>query len=96
MKNAVKVANIGDFIENLPMGFQTKIGSTGTGMSTGQKQRMQIARAVYKNPEYLFFDEATSALDANNERTIMENLEDFFKGKTVVCGSAQIEYRKKC
>lgn len=84
LRNAVRVANIGDFIEELPMGFQTKIGNAGTGISTGQKQRMQIARAVYKNPEYLFFDEATSALDANNERTIMENLEEFFKGKTVV------------
>lgn len=84
LRNAVRVANIGDFIEELPIGFQTKIGNAGTGISTGQKQRMQIARAVYKNPEYLFFDEATSALDANNERTIMENLEEFFKGKTVV------------
>lgn len=84
LRNAVRVANIGDFIEELPMGFQTKIGNAGTGISTGQKQRMQIARAVYKNPEYLFFDEATSALDANNERTIMENLEEFFQGKTVV------------
>lgn len=84
LQNAVRVANISDFIEGLPMGLQTKIGNTGTGISSGQKQRMQIARAVYKNPDYLFFDEATSALDANNERTIMENLETFFKGKTVV------------
>jgi len=84
LDNAVKVANIKEFIDELPLGYQTKIGNTGTGISTGQKQRMQIARAVYKNPQYLFFDEATSALDANNERIIMENLEQFFEGKTVM------------
>ena len=84
LEHAATVANIKSFIEELPLGYQTKIGNTGTGISTGQKQRFQIARAVYKNPEYLFFDEATSALDANNERVIMENLDVFFKGKTVV------------
>ncbi len=81
---AVDVANIKDFVEDLPLGFQTKIGNSGNGISAGQKQRMQIARAVYKDPQYLFFDEATSALDANNEKVIMENLDRFFEGKTVV------------
>ncbi|GAA3563814.1 peptidase domain-containing ABC transporter [Snuella lapsa] len=81
---ATKVANIYEFIQSLPLGFNTKIGNEGTGMSTGQKQRLFIARAVYKNPDLLFFDEATSALDAKNERTIMENLNEFFKRKTVV------------
>lgn len=82
--HAVDVANIKDFVEELPLGFQTKIGNSGNGISAGQKQRMQIARAVYKDPQYLFFDEATSALDANNEKVIMENLDRFFEGKTVV------------
>ncbi|MCD6020033.1 MAG: transporter, ATP-binding protein [Bacteroidetes bacterium] len=82
--HAVTVANIKEFIENLPLGYYTKIGIEGNGISTGQKQRILIARAVYKNPDYLFFDEATSALDANNEKTIMSNLSEFFKGKTVV------------
>ncbi len=82
--HAVKVANIEDFIEELPNGFNTKIGSSGTNLSGGQNQRVLIARAVYKNPNYIFFDEATSALDANNEKTIMDRLESFYKGKTVV------------
>ena len=64
--------------------FNTRIGDEGNGLSQGQKQRLLIARAVYKDPEYIFFDEATSALDANNERVIMENLDQFFKGRTVV------------
>ncbi|WP_111307932.1 peptidase domain-containing ABC transporter [Confluentibacter sediminis] len=81
---ATKVANIYDFIQSLPLGFNTKIGNEGIGVSTGQKQRLFIARAVYKNPEILFFDEATSALDAKNERIIMENLNEFFQEKTVV------------
>lgn len=84
LKNAVTVANIKEYIENLPNGYQTKIGNTGAGISTGQKQRMQIARAVYKNPDYLFFDEATSALDSSNEKIIIENLESFFQNKTVL------------
>lgn len=84
LMRAVDVANIKDFVEDLPLGFQTKIGNSGNGISAGQKQRMQIARAVYKDPQYLFFDEATSALDANNEKVIMENLDRFFEGKTVV------------
>lgn len=82
--SAVKTANIYDFIQSLPLGFNTKIGNEGMGISTGQKQRLLIARAVYKNPGLLFFDEATSALDANNERIIMNNLNTFFANKTVV------------
>ncbi len=81
---AVKVANIQEFIESLPLGYNTKIGTEGHGLSQGQKQRILIARAVYKDPQYLFFDEATNALDANNERKIMDNLNQFFKGRTVV------------
>ncbi len=81
---AVEIANIKDFIENLPLAYNTQTGSSGVGMSTGQKQRLLIARAVYKNPEIIFFDEATSALDANNEKVIMENLNQFFKNRTAV------------
>jgi ATP-binding cassette subfamily B protein len=81
---AADVANITEYINGLPLGYNTKIGMEGIGMSTGQKQRLLIARAVYKNPEMLFFDEATSALDANNEKIIMEKLDIFFKNKTVV------------
>lgn len=82
--HACKVANILPFIESLPLGFNTKIGAEGNGISQGQKQRLLIARAVYKNPEFLFFDEATNALDANNEKVILENLQEFFTSKTVV------------
>jgi ATP-binding cassette subfamily B protein len=82
--HAAKVANIQEMIEGLPLGFNTRIGQEGQGISQGQRQRILIARAVYKNPAYIFFDEATNALDANNERVIMENLNDFLKGKTVV------------
>lgn len=81
---AVKIANIKDFIEHLPLSYNTKIGLEGIGLSTGQKQRLLIARSVYKNPHFLFFDEATSALDANNEKVIVENLATFFKNKTVL------------
>lgn len=84
MLHALDVANIREFVEELPLGYQTKIGDAGNGISGGQKQRIQIARAVYKDPLYLFFDEATSALDANNELVIQQNLDQFFKGKTVV------------
>jgi len=80
---AARIANILDYIQSLPLGFNTKIGNEGIGMSTGQKQRLFIARAVYKDPEILFFDEATSALDAKSERIVMENLNHFLKGKTV-------------
>ena len=82
--HAINMANISDYIKTLPLGINTKIGSEGSGLSTGQKQRLLIARSVYKNPKYLFFDEATSALDANNEKVIMENLNTFFKNKTAV------------
>ena len=84
LRKAVEIANIKDFIENLPLSYNTKIGNEGVGVSGGQKQRLFIARAVYKSPDYIFFDEATSALDANNEKIIMENLEKFFKGKTAI------------
>lgn len=84
MMHAVEVANIQEFIESLPLSYQTVIGQEGVSISQGQKQRLLIARAVYKDPEYLFFDEATNALDTNNERVIMENLDRFFEGRTVL------------
>ncbi len=84
LKKAVATANIQSFIEELPLGYSTKIGSEGHGLSTGQKQRILIARSVYKNPDYIFFDEATNALDARNELVIMDNLNQFFKDRTVV------------
>jgi ATP-binding cassette subfamily B protein len=84
LEKAIRIANIQDFITQLPLGLKTKIGSSGNGISGGQKQRILIARAVYKNPHYIFFDEATSALDAENEKIIHDNLQQFFKGKTVV------------
>ncbi len=83
LQNAVEIANIHEFISDLPLGYNTKIGSQGNGISQGQRQRMLIARAVYKNPDYLFFDEATNALDANNERAIVENLQSFYRGKFI-------------
>lgn len=82
--NAAKIANIEEFINALPLGYNTKIGASGNGISGGQKQRILIARAVYKNPNYILFDEATSALDAENEKMIHDNLQSFFKGKTVI------------
>ncbi len=82
--HAVKMSNVQEFIESLPLGYNTKIGQEGTQLSQGQRQRILIARAIYKEPEYIFLDEATNALDANNERIIMENMDEFFKGKTVV------------
>ncbi len=81
---SVEVANIKDFIESLPLSYNTKIGNEGTGISGGQKQRLLIARAVYKNPDFIFFDEATSALDANTEKVITDNLETFFQDRTAV------------
>ncbi|WP_312752002.1 peptidase domain-containing ABC transporter [Epilithonimonas hominis] len=84
LKFAVEVANIKEFIESLPLSYNTGIGNEGIGISGGQQQRLFIARAIYKSPEYIFFDEATSALDANNEKVIMENLEQFFKGRTAI------------
>ncbi len=81
---AVKVANIQSYIESLPLGYNTKIGDDGIGLSQGQKQRLLIARAVYKDPDYVFFDEATNALDSFNEMMIMDNLNEFLDGRTVV------------
>ena len=81
---AVKTANIREYIDSLPLGYSTKIGMEGKGVSQGQKQRLLIARSVYKEPEFLFFDEATNSLDATNEREIMDNLTEFNKNRTVV------------
>lgn len=81
---AVEIANIKTFIESLPLGYNTKIGNSGHGLSEGQKQRLLIARVIYKNPDIIVFDEATNSLDANNEKVIVENLQDFFEGKTVI------------
>ncbi len=82
--SSCETANILSFIESLPNGFYTELGAEGAGLSMGQKQRLLIARAVYKDPEYLFFDEATNSLDANNEKEIVENLAAFFENKTVI------------
>jgi len=82
--DAVETANIKEFIEELPLKYNTKIGMEGKGVSQGQRQRLLIARAVYKNPDFLFLDEATNSLDANNERQILDNLNRFYEGKTVV------------
>lgn len=84
LKKAMEIANIKIFVEELPLGLNTKIGASGNGISGGQKQRILIARAVYKKPQLILFDEATSALDAENERVIHDNLQSFFKGRTVI------------
>lgn len=84
VRNAIHIANLSEFIEELPLGLQTVIGPGGIGISQGQKQRILIARVAYKNPHYIFFDEATNSLDSENESTIMNNLNKFFKGKTAV------------
>lgn len=84
LEQAAKIANIHDYVMGLPLKYNTIIGRDGVGLSQGQKQRILIARAVYKNPDFIFLDEATNALDAKNERTIVENLDDFYKGRTVV------------
>ncbi|SIT93974.1 peptidase domain-containing ABC transporter [Pontibacter indicus] len=95
LMNAVHVANAHDYISQLPLGFTTRIGNTGSGLSGGQKQRIFIARAVYKEPSYMFFDEATSALDSNNERIIMENLDEFYIGRTVLIIAHRLSTVKK-
>lgn len=82
--DVARIARVDEFVDQLAMGYQTKVGRDGIGLSAGQKQRILIARALYKDPDYLFFDEATSALDATNERAIMEQLEEVFRGRTVV------------
>ncbi len=84
LEHAAKLANIPDYVMSLPLKYDTRIGRDGKGLSQGQKQRVLIARAVYKNPEFIFLDEATNALDAKNERAIVENLDGFYKGRTVV------------
>lgn len=84
VRRSARIANIENFIEELPLKYNTKIGAEGNGISTGQKQRLLIARAAYKDAKYLFLDEATNSLDAENEKTIMENLAKFFKNRTVV------------
>ncbi|MCY7330506.1 MAG: ATP-binding cassette domain-containing protein, partial [Saprospiraceae bacterium] len=81
---AAKVANIQTYIEGLPLGYNTKIGQDGVGLSQGQRQRLLMARAIYKDPRYILFDEATNALDAYNERVILHNLENAFRNKTVI------------
>lgn len=95
LKHAIEVANISDYIDGLALGINTKIGSEGSGLSTGQKQRLLIARAVYKNPQFLFFDEATSALDANNEKVIMQKLNTFFENRTAVVIAHRLSTVKK-
>lgn len=84
LQEAIRIANMSEFLDGLPLGLQTKIGASGSGISGGQKQRILIARAVYKNPVYLFFDEATSALDSENEKIVHDNLSQFLIGKTSV------------
>ena len=84
LRHAARVANVEEFVGKLPLGFHTKIGMEGSGVSAGQRQRILIARAVYKNPEFIFLDEATNALDANNERAIMKHLREFYCGRTVL------------
>lgn len=84
LREAAQIANIDDFISSLPLSYNTIVGQEGQGVSQGQRQRILIARAVYKNPQFIFLDEATNALDANNEKVILDNLNEFYKGKTVV------------
>jgi ATP-binding cassette subfamily B protein len=84
LEYAAKVANINDYIASLPLGYNTRIGLDGLGLSQGQRQRILIARAVYKDPAFILFDEATNSLDANNEKVIMQNLEAFFRNRTVI------------
>lgn len=88
--HAAIMANADEFISALPLGYNTRIGMEGSGVSQGQRQRLLIARAIYKNPEYIFFDEATNSLDATNERAIMDNLHEFYKGKTVVIAAHRL------
>ena len=95
IERAAGTANIDEFIESLPLRYNTQIGGQGHGLSTGQKQRILIARSVYKNPAYLFFDEATNALDATNERIIMDNMDRFFQQRTVVVVAHRLSTVKK-
>lgn len=84
LRYAARLACIDDYVMSLPLKYDTKIGPDGVGLSQGQKQRVLIARAIYRDPAYIFLDEATNSLDAENERTIVENLAGFYKGRTVV------------
>lgn len=84
LEQAAKIANIHEFVMGLPLKYNTIVGRDGVGLSQGQKQRILIARAVYKKPDFIFLDEATNALDARNEKAIVENLNEFYKGRTVV------------
>jgi ATP-binding cassette subfamily B protein len=84
LRRSAEISNIYEFINDLPLKFSTKIGNTGNGISAGQKQRILISRAIFKEPKFILFDEATSALDANNERVIINNLNHFFKGRTAL------------
>lgn len=90
LDEAARMAHISDFIDGLPFGYHTQIGMEGTGVSQGQRQRLLIARAIYKNPEYIFLDEATNSLDALSEKVIMHNLEEFYKGRTVVVAAHRL------
>lgn len=84
LEQAARIANIHDYIMGLPLKYNTQIGRDGMGLSQGQKQRILIARAVYKKTDFIFLDEATNALDAKNEKAIVENLNGFYKGRTVI------------
>ena len=84
LEQAARIANIHNYIVRLPLKYNTIIGADGVGLSQGQKQRILIARAVYKNPEFIFLDEATNALDAKNEKAIVESLSEFYQGRTVI------------
>lgn len=87
---SARMANLDEFVSKLPLGYNAKVGMEGGGLSQGQRQRLLIARAIYKNPEYIFFDEATNSLDTTNERLIMENLQEFYKGKTVLVAAHRL------
>ena len=90
IRQAARIANIAEYIEALPLAYNTKIGKNGQTISLGQRQRILIARVVYKNPLFIFLDEATNALDAHNERIITKNLSEFYKGKTVIVAAHRL------
>ena len=95
LRKAVQTANIANEIETLPLGYHTRVGETGRGLSQGQKQRILLARAIYQNPDYLFLDEATNALDTINEQKIMESLDEFFRARTVVVAAHRLSTIRK-
>lgn len=90
VRKAARLANISDYIESLPMGYKTKVGIEGMGLSSGQKQRLLIARAIYKDADLLVLDEATNSLDANNEQEIISNLKTVFENKTVIIAAHRL------